>query len=193
MFLITVAVGLFCAGSSLTWTSPTIPKLRDHKDPFFGKPLTSTEISWISSSLTLGAALGSFVYGYLARLWGRRTSWLLIGPAFILGYTLMYFVNNVEVYYLARALVGIAVGGCFTLVPLYVGELSCKSERGMIVAYLTAALSIGFLYSYSVGPFIALSLFHLSLILFSDVLRALLFLWRGDTLLPCFKWQKRIG
>lgn len=150
----------------MTWTSPVNPKLTNFDDSPFDLPLTPDQTAWISSLLTLGAAIGSVVYCFLADLFGRRFTILSLGLPFLLSYLAMTFVQTIEIYYSARFMAGLAVGGAFAVVPIYIAELADKSNRGALVSLVSCAVSTGILFSYSAGPFISVNMFNLILSVF---------------------------
>lgn len=95
---------LYITGTVLTWSSPVIPKMAggDPTRSPFDTPISLEQASWISSLVTLGAAIGPFVFGWLANKIGRKPTLLYLGIPFLLGYSMLAFGKNVETYYVAR-------------------------------------------------------------------------------------------
>ncbi|KAJ8920256.1 hypothetical protein NQ315_011917 [Exocentrus adspersus] len=119
----------FIAATSQSWTSPVLVKLEDaHKTPF-DSPLSSEEASWISALLPFGAIFGPFIYGFLAELIGRKLTLLTCAVPFLFSYLLLAFAKVPWIYYVARFIAGTSLGGVFTVIPIYVGEIAEDSNR----------------------------------------------------------------
>lgn len=151
---------MFMAGTSCCWSSPEIPKLLNATSNPFQRVVTEDEISWISSLLTLGAVTGPFLFGFLADKIGRKASILLIGVPFFISYVMLATGKVVEVFYCARILAGIGVGGTFTLVPMYIGEIAESRNRGFVSCLTGAVCSSGLLFSVALGPFKTIQYFN---------------------------------
>ncbi|KAJ8942448.1 hypothetical protein NQ318_002660 [Aromia moschata] len=168
----------FATATSLTWTSPILPKLESSEKTPFPKALTSEEASWISALLPLGAVFGPFVFGFLADKIGRKYSLLSCAIPYIVSYPLLAFSKTSVLYYVARFISGLAVGGVFTVIPMYVGEISTDSNRGALGSSMNCFITSGLLFSYIVGPYVSIVLFNLILTVF-PVLFLMLFVILG--------------
>lgn len=60
----------------------------------------------------------------------------------------------VEHLYIARFLTGLSTGGCFTLVPLYVSEISDSSQRGTLNSLFLLSINAGTLLMFIVGTYL---------------------------------------
>ncbi|KAG5881448.1 hypothetical protein JTB14_037666 [Gonioctena quinquepunctata] len=172
---------MFVGGTALTWSSPVLPKLQSTSDTPFVYPISAEQSSWISSLVTLGAAIGSFIFGYLADKVGRRYSILLMGVPFLVSYALMASVETVEAFYAARVITGLVVGGCFAVLPLYFCEISSKSHRGAVTSIISVSVVTGFLFSYVLGPWITVRSFNTILATFPACFLALYFFLGEET------------
>ncbi|KAH0813528.1 hypothetical protein GEV33_009263 [Tenebrio molitor] len=116
---------------TMTWTSPIFSKLysNDSEVNPFGKPITTDEDSWIGSLINIGAMIGPFPYGFIGEKYGRKIGLLAISIPHIISYLTLAFSRTVYLYYFARLLGGIAVGGGYTLLPMYVAEVAEDSNR----------------------------------------------------------------
>ncbi|XP_060530456.1 facilitated trehalose transporter Tret1-like [Cylas formicarius] len=144
---------VFIACASMSWPSPEIPALNSSTSQLDSE-LTTEEISWIASFLGLGAIPGPFIFGFLADHVGRKYSILSLSVPLTLSYLLMLFTNKVIYLYIARFVVGTAVGGVFTVLPMYVGEMALDRHRGILGNAMTTFLCLGLLFSYAVGPYL---------------------------------------
>ncbi|XP_018576204.1 facilitated trehalose transporter Tret1-like [Anoplophora glabripennis] len=166
----------FIAATSLTWTSPILSKLKNETDTPFSSPLSEDEASWVSSLLPLGAVFGPFVYGFLADWIGRKLSLMICGVPFLLSYLALAFGKAPWIYYAARFLIGTSVGGVFTVIPMYVGEIAQDSNRGALGSSMNCFLCTGLLFSYAVGPYVSILVFNLILAVFPVIFLVLFFL-----------------
>lgn len=170
---------MFIAGATLTWSSPEIPLLTNSSSTPFDQPLNADESTWISSLVTLGAAFGSFLFTYLADKMGRKYTLLSAGVPFLVCYLILAFGSIVELFYCARFIMGLTVGGVFSLLPIYAGELSDKENRGVLGSLISCAVCLGLLFSYALGPFVNVMTFNLVLAAFS-VIFLILFTFLGE-------------
>ncbi|HEX7351402.1 MFS transporter [Brachybacterium sp.] len=99
-----------------------------------GLELTSLEEGLIGGILLLGCAVGAVVGGRMSDLYGRRHNILLLAGVFFVGAVGCALAPNLTVMYLARFVLGLAVGGASTTVPVYLSESAPKEQRGMLVA-----------------------------------------------------------
>ncbi|XP_063918705.1 facilitated trehalose transporter Tret1-like [Zophobas morio] len=140
---------------TMTWTSPMLPKLysNDSDENPFDQPITADEDSWIGSLINIGAMIGPLPYGFISEKFGRKIGLLCIAIPHIISYLTLAFSRTVGLYYFARLLGGLAVGGGYTLLPTYVAEVSEDKHRGMMSATLNCFWTFGTLLPYVIGPY----------------------------------------
>ncbi|XP_056641900.1 facilitated trehalose transporter Tret1-2 homolog [Diorhabda sublineata] len=153
----------FVAGTVLTWSSPVLDRLGNETTTPFDHPVTLEERSWISSFFPLGAIFGPFIFGYLSDKIGRKKTLLISGIPFIVSYYSLAFGRHVPVYYAARFVLGAALGGVYTVIPMYVGEVADNSNRGTLGSTMNCLLCLGIFFSYCLGPFVGLTVFNIVL------------------------------
>ncbi|KAJ3642691.1 hypothetical protein Zmor_025452 [Zophobas morio] len=148
-----------------TWTSPILPKLlsNDSEVNPFDHPITEDEASWIGSLLNIGSMVGPLPFGYISAKFGRKVALLCIAIPHIISYLTFAFSKTLYLYYFARLLGGIAVGGGYTLLPVYVAEVAEDSNRGTLTATLNCFWTFGNLIPYVVGPYIPVVWFNVIL------------------------------
>lgn len=110
-------------GCALTWSSPTLIKLKEG-DLSIGLKITDDEASWVGSLVTLGAAIGPIVAGILLDRFGRKNTILLSMVLSVISWIIIGFIPSLYALYSARALAGIAVGIIYTAVPMYIAEIA---------------------------------------------------------------------
>lgn len=70
-------------------------------------------------------------------------------------YDLFLTINS----FFFRFIAGVAVGGVFTILPIYVGEISEPSNRGALSSSMGCFCCLGLLLPCSMGPFMNIKLF----------------------------------
>lgn len=154
----------FVSGVALGWTSPVIPKLNGEVEPESNpltQPITINQQSWLGSLLPLGAVLGPFAAGLFVDRIGRKKSILISTLPFIVAFSMAIFTHDINLFYLMRFLCGLALGGIFTILPMYVAEVSEDSNRGALGSLFALFICIGILFSYCIGPYVSLTVFNI--------------------------------
>ena len=98
-----------------------------------GLHLTSTEEGLVGATLLAGCALGAFFGGRLSDQYGRRHNILLLSVIFFIGALGCTLSPTIWILYVARFILGLAVGGASATVPVYLAETAPKSIRGTLV------------------------------------------------------------
>ncbi|KAJ8919556.1 hypothetical protein NQ315_002178 [Exocentrus adspersus] len=157
---------MFVSGTALTWSSPELPIISNATTSPFKRNLSDEEATWVSSLVTLGAAAGPFFFTYLADKMGRKYTLLTAGVPFVVCYLMMAFGRIVELFYVARFILGLTVGGVFSVLPIYAGEVADKNNRGFIGFQMGCGVCSGLLFSCALGPYISVMYFNLILAVF---------------------------
>ncbi|XP_069693163.1 facilitated trehalose transporter Tret1-like [Periplaneta americana] len=143
------------AGCVLGWTSPALPKVSEGPDNEGWLTLTDDEASWVGSLTPLGAAIGPFLAGFLVgRVGCKLTAMGSVAP-FLLSWIMIMFGTGIGLICFARVLLGVGVGMVFTVVPIYVGEISEDRVRGALGSFLQLFIVAGLLYVYCIGPYVS--------------------------------------
>ncbi|KAJ8931864.1 hypothetical protein NQ314_015130 [Rhamnusium bicolor] len=150
---------------TLSWTSPIYPKLYSNDSSInpLGKPITAQQDAWIGCLVTFGAILGPLPFGFIAEKFGRKIGLLSIAIPHIISYCTMAFAKNIYLFYFGRLLGGLAMGGGYTLLPMYIAEISQDSNRGMMSQTLNVFWAIGNFLPYALGPFMSIMWFNVIL------------------------------
>src|SRR6202042_1442196 len=94
-------------------------------------------------SVLVGVMIGALIGGTVADRIGRRKTLIWGAVLFIAGSILAPLSPNVYVLFIARALLGVAVGFTSVTAPVYVSELAPPQSRGMLIGLYQFALTIG--------------------------------------------------
>ncbi|GAA2201916.1 sugar porter family MFS transporter [Sinomonas flava] len=108
----------------------------------------------VTSSLLFGAAAGAMAGGRLSDAWGRRKTILLLAVMFLTGALACVFAPNFGVMVLGRVVLGLAVGGASTVVPVFLAELAPYEIRGSLAGRNELMIVIGQLAAFAVNAVI---------------------------------------
>lgn len=150
-------------GTAISWTSPMVPKLLNETTSPVGRAITLQETSWISSLITVGGLIGPFVFGYVAKKFGKRLTLVIIGLPYLASSVIAAFAITIELFFVSRFLTGLAMGGTFTVTTNYTIDLSNKNNRGVIGSLSGIMVSFGMLFTYCLGPYLDITTFNLVL------------------------------
>ncbi len=106
-------------------------------------------------AVLLGVMIGALVGGTIADRVGRRKTLVAGGILFIIGSIIAPLSPNVGVLFIARTLLGIAVGFTSVTAPVYVSELAPPKSRGMLIGLYQFALTLGIAVADLVGYWFA--------------------------------------
>lgn len=150
------------SGAALGWTSPANPKLENGTEERYNFTLTEEQLSWVGSSLNLGAAGVCIPIGILLNIIGRKWSMLSLIIPFTIGWGLIIWAQNLTMLITGRVFIGIAGGAFCVASPVYIGEIAQKEIRGTLGSYFQLMITIGILFVYAVGA--GVNVFTLSII-----------------------------
>ncbi|MFJ6851857.1 sugar porter family MFS transporter [Streptomyces sp. NPDC091271] len=113
--------------------------------------LTSREQEIVVSVILLGAMAGALVSGRLAVRHGRRKVVVAVAVVFALGAAAAAAAPGVGSLVTARFVLGLAVGGASSVVPVYIAELAPAPIRGRLMVLFQLMVAIGQLIAYLCG------------------------------------------
>lgn len=113
--------------------------------------LTSREQEMVVSVILLGAMAGALVSGRLAARHGRRKVVIAVAVVFALGAGAAAAAPGVNSLIGARFVLGLAVGGASSMVPVYIAELAPARIRGRLMVLFQLMVAIGQLIAYLCG------------------------------------------
>ena len=118
--------------------------------------IDNAHLTAINTATVIGGLLGRFFGGWLADRWGRRAALGLNLVVYSIGGLISAIAPNYEVLLVSRLIVGIGLGGEFTIGIAMMSEMVATRYRGTLVS----VLNIG---SGGVGNFVSYGLFFLLL------------------------------
>ena len=116
--------------------------------------LTNFTEGVVTSSLLFGAAIGAMLGGRIADGWGRRKTILVMAVTFFVGTLACVFAPTFAVIVVGRVLLGLAVGGASTVVPVFLAELAPYEIRGSLSGRNELMIVIGQLAAFLVNAVI---------------------------------------
>src|SRR5437764_12666608 len=105
--------------------------------------LTDLQVGVVISLLIFAAAVGALFGGRLSDAWGRRKTIILLSVLFFTGTLFVVFSPGFGVLVTGRILLGLAVGGASTVVPVYLAEMAPYEIRGSITGRNELAIVTG--------------------------------------------------
>ncbi|XP_004677373.1 PREDICTED: solute carrier family 2, facilitated glucose transporter member 8 isoform X1 [Condylura cristata] len=143
------ALGPLSFGFALGYSSPAIPSLRRDAPP--APRLDDAAASWFGAIVTLGAAAGGVLGGWLVDRAGRKLSLLLCTLPFVTGFTVITAAQNVWMLLGGRLLTGLACGIASLVAPVYISEIAYPAIRGLLGSCVQLMVVIGILLAYLAG------------------------------------------
>lgn len=112
----------------------------------------------ITSSLIVGAAIGSLASGYISDRFGRRTTLRCLAVLFVFGALGTAIAPSVSVMTVMRFVLGLAVGGGSATVPVFIAEIAGPKRRGRLVSRNELMIVTGQLLAYMLSALLAWTL-----------------------------------
>lgn len=130
--------------------------------------LTTLQLGVVISSLVFAAAFGALIAGRISDAIGRRRTIILLSLLFFAGALLVVFSPSgppgefygpgFGVLVAGRIMLGLAVGGASTVVPVYLAELAPLEIRGSLSGRNELAIVLGQLLAFVINAIIASTL-----------------------------------
>ncbi|MEH7113222.1 MFS transporter [Neobacillus niacini] len=108
----------------------------------------------LGSSALIGIFIGGIVFGYLSDRVGRESMYRLDLIAFLVLSILQIFATSVEMLFVLRLLLGIAIGADYPIATSLLTEFAPKKYRGKMIGFLTVSWYVGATVAYFVGYFL---------------------------------------
>jgi len=156
--LVAAIVGVATIGGFMFgYDSGVINGTQDGLKSTFG--LSDAGLGVTVSALLPGCAVGAFLAGRLADVWGRRRVMIAAALLFILSALASGAAGSALMMILARFAAGVGVGAASVLSPAYISEVTPASMRGrlsslqqiMIIIGLTGAFLANYFLAYGAG------------------------------------------
>jgi len=113
--------------------------------------LSLLQTGTVISSLVFAAAVGAFLGGRISDAIGRRRTIIVLATMFFVGVLFVVFAPGFGVVVTGRVILGLAVGGASTVVPVYLAELAPFEIRGSITGRNEMAIVLGQFAAFTVN------------------------------------------
>ena len=123
--------------------------------------LTVLQTGIVISSLIFAAAVGALIGGKISDAIGRRKTIILLAIMFFVGVLFVIFSPGFEILVAGRIILGLAVGGASTVVPVYLAELAPYEIRGSITGRNELAIVVGQFAAFVVNAILGATLGHI--------------------------------
>jgi major inositol transporter-like SP family MFS transporter len=114
----------------------------------------------VISSLVFAAAVGAFLGGRISDAIGRRKSILILAVMFFVGVLFVVAAPGFSILVTGRIVLGLAVGGASTVVPVYLAELAPFEIRGSITGRNELAIVLGQFSAFTVNAILNAAFGH---------------------------------
>ncbi|XP_026312905.1 solute carrier family 2, facilitated glucose transporter member 8 [Piliocolobus tephrosceles] len=151
------ALGPLSFGFALGYSSPAIPSLQRAAPP--APHLDDAAASWFGAVVTLGAAAGGVLGGWLVDRAGRKLSLLLCSVPFVAGFAVITAAQDVWMLLGGRLLTGLACGVASLVAPVYISEIAYPAVRGLLGSCVQLMVVVGILLAYLAGIVVIISCF----------------------------------
>lgn len=162
----------FVTGTALGWATAVLPMLGGTKS---SDPLNDDQIGWIMSIMGAGAVTGPlFTWLFVDKI-GRKPVLSMACAPMILSYVIMTVKQEYMYLMIGRVFTGVAMGVTFSVVPLFIGEITDNQIRGALGAVALLTINCGNVFTICIAPYVDLAGLNLILALVAGVLILLLF------------------
>ncbi len=110
--------------------------------------LTSLQLGWVVSSVTISSALTMLSVGYLSDQIGRKNILIIVALLYSISAICSALAPSYTALVSARLIGGIAFGAALVLVPVYIAETVPAKMRGSMVSINQLAIVVGFSAAY---------------------------------------------
>lgn len=117
----------------------------------------------------MGAGFGPLAAGIAADKIGRKKTILIGIVPFIIAFLLSAYATTPNAFFIARFLCGLGVGFVFTVLPMYIGEISDDEVRGSLGSFMQLFITVGLLFSFIIGPYTSVKFFNLVCVIIPSI------------------------
>ena len=130
------------------WSAPAQIPLTKGNEYF---PISDEEFYWITSIVSLGAAISCLPIGYLMNMFGRKWTMLSLVIPFTIGWGLIIWAQNFAMMFIGRLLTGLSGGAFCISAPQYTAEIADINIRGILGSFMELMITTGTLFIYVAG------------------------------------------
>lgn len=121
-------------------------------------PMDTAQKAFVNGSVMIGAFIGSFIFGNLADMYGRKQMLLAAFSLGTIGCALCAVAQNIAMLFFFRFVAGIGLGGEQPIMGTLILELAPERVRGRMLVYMDAFWAVGaivaLVFAYELEPYI---------------------------------------
>ncbi|KAH7591129.1 Major facilitator superfamily (MFS) profile [Nakaseomyces glabratus] len=145
---------LTCSEVKYPHGDPDIP----YDETLFGRhglvqciPMTTEQFGVVTSVLSVGGLIGSYIAGQLAAKYGKKK--ISQGTAFVyfIGSLMLTMANGYWTMIFGRLLVGMASGISIVVIPVYINEITPAEYKGAMGTMNQLSINIGILFTQTIA------------------------------------------
>lgn len=168
------SAGFFTMGILFSWPATALPSIRESQE----YPVSLEEQSWIGSSASVGALIGTLLSRVLAKQIGSRRGLIICGFASVAGWVLIFLSSIFSLYaiYPGLFLLGWSCGLSNPLSSIYVSEIAGSGNKGMVTSIFNFNITFGVLFTNILGSLTGWFFSSLTMMLLHTVILCAMFL-----------------
>jgi sugar porter (SP) family MFS transporter len=124
--------------------------------------LTVLQTGIVISALIFAAAVGALIGGQISDAIGRRKTIIILAVMFFAGVLVVVFSPGFMMLVAGRIILGLAVGGASTVVPVFLAEMAPYEIRGSITGRNELAIVVGQFAAFVVNAILGATLGHVT-------------------------------
>ncbi|KAF7279164.1 hypothetical protein GWI33_007575 [Rhynchophorus ferrugineus] len=156
-YYFSVSFGAFAVGNVLSWTSVALPYITETNSTktmeYPRLTLNPDQEALVGALLTVGALVAAIPAGCLADKLGRKKAILATILPLLIHWTMITYLSDARVLFVARLVAGTGVGGFCVVAPMYLAEIADSSCRGVFGSFFQLFICAGILFTCVLGPF----------------------------------------
>ncbi|XP_044733251.1 facilitated trehalose transporter Tret1-like [Chrysoperla carnea] len=170
-------MAMVSGGMHLGWIGPTLHKLFSDNPPI---QITSNEGSWMASMNAFGGIFGPIFGSISADHFGRQKALIFLTVPYIITWILIYFAQNVYMLCVAQLISGFGAAAAFTVLPMYIGEITSPNIRGKCGTLISIQYNVGILIESIIVPYFSIKA-NAIIVLSLPVFLFIVFRWIPET------------
>ncbi|XP_076059309.1 facilitated trehalose transporter Tret1-like [Oratosquilla oratoria] len=144
-----IAIGLLGSGCASTYSGATLTELTSSNSTDL--TLDDNSAALFASLINVGGLVGSMTSGFMMIALGPRVATLVITPAWLCAWMMIYFANSVPFLLVARFFVGVTKSVLEITPYMYVAEITFKEYRGALSGVIDVSRAFGMMFMYGIG------------------------------------------
>ncbi|XP_058807164.1 facilitated trehalose transporter Tret1-like [Phymastichus coffea] len=173
----TVFLLMLQMGIGIGWASPNNARLLSEDSPIQATP---SNVSWMTSLVSIGSAVGAVLTGVLIEYVGTRRTNIISLMMMGISWTCLLLANSIMWIYVSRLIFGIAAVILFCCFSMYLGEVSDPRIRGTLIAFGAIGNPVGIVMGIVTETYLNMTVTS-SIYLTLTIMNILLFFWLDDS------------